>query len=56
MAEKTYEELRIEHNKIANEYNKALHEEPRDNVKIAKLKTGYKKTWNKMCEIKKGGN
>jgi hypothetical protein len=56
MAEKSYEELRIEHNKVADEYNKALHTEPRDNAKIAKLKTEYKKLWKRMGELKKGGN
>lgn len=55
MAEKTYEELRVEHNKVAKEYNKALHIEPRDNIKIAKLKNEYKKIWKKMCELKGGG-
>jgi hypothetical protein len=56
MAEKTYEELRLEHNKVANEYNKSLHIEPRDTAKIAKLKAEYKKIWKKMCELKEGGN
>ena len=48
---KSYEELRVEHNKIAAEYNKIHKTDP---VKGEKLKVEIGKLYKKMCELEKG--